>query len=178
MSTVYSAVGGSAFDSCRVITSNSFACSTIDNTPSSIAPKSTVSRSVTSPLVAPPMMASHSVVQPSVTQPFVAPLMLNQINYFSLNYPGRQQCFEPQSCLNLELFNGDIRKYHLFKRKFIRCIENSYADCEIRMSFLEEVCVGAASEVISGFCLVLTIGNMLTKELGSVWTKDSAIGES
>ena len=96
------------------------------------------------------MMASHSVVQPSVIQPFVAPPMLNQINYSSLNYPGRQQCFEPQPRLNLESFNSDILKYHPFKRKFIRCIENSYADYEIRMSFLEEVCVGAASEVISG----------------------------
>ena len=96
------------------------------------------------------MMASHSVVQPSVIKPFVAPPMLNQINYSSLNYPGRQQCFEPQPRLNLESFNSDILKYHPFKRKFIRCIENSYADYEIRMSFLEEVCVGAASEVISG----------------------------
>ena len=118
--------------------------------PSSIAPQSMVSRSVTPPLVAPPMMASHSVVQPSVTQPFVAPPMLNQINYSSLNYPGRQQCFEPQPRLNLDSFNGDILKYHPFKRKFIRCIENSHADYEIRTSFLEEVCVGAASEVISG----------------------------
>ena len=62
----------------------------------------------------------------------------------------RQQCFEPQPRLSLESFNGDILKYHPFKRKFIRCIENSYADYEIRMSFLEEVCVGAASKMISG----------------------------
>ena len=117
---------------------------------SSIAPQSMLSRSVTPPLVAPPMMASYSIVQPSVTQPFVAPPMLNQINYSLLNYSGRQQCFEPQPLLNLESFDGDILKYHPFKRKFVRCIENSYADYEIRMSCLKEVCVRAASEVISG----------------------------
>ena len=70
------------------------------------------------------------------------------------NYPGRQQCFEPQPRLNLESFEGDIFQYHPFRRKFVRCIESSYADHEIRMSFFEEVCVGAASEVISGLsCL-------------------------
>ena len=96
------------------------------------------------------MMASHSVVQSSVTQPIIAPPVFNEINHSSLNYPGRQQCFEPQPHLNQKQCDGDSLKHSPFKRKFFRCIENLYADYEIRMPFLEKVYVGAASEMISG----------------------------
>ena len=57
---------------------------------------------------------------------------------------------DPSPKLSLENFDGDILKYHTFKRKFKSCIEAVYQDFNIRMSFLEETCVGKAREVISG----------------------------
>ena len=52
--------------------------------------------------------------------------------------------------LSLKKFDGDILKCHTFKRKFKSYIEAVYQDFNIRMSFLEETCVGKAREVISG----------------------------
>ena len=50
----------------------------------------------------------------------------------------------------MEKFDGDILKYHTFKRKFKSCIEEAYQDYNVRMSFLEESCIGKAFEIISG----------------------------
>ena len=60
------------------------------------------------------------------------------------------QYHNPSLKLSLEKFDGDILKYHTFKRKSKSCIEAVYQDFNIRMSFLEETCVGKAREVISG----------------------------
>ena len=56
----------------------------------------------------------------------------------------------PVPRLSLEKFDGDILKYHTFKRKFKSCIEEAYQDYNVRMSFLEESCIGKAFEIISG----------------------------
>ena len=56
----------------------------------------------------------------------------------------------PVPRLSLEKFDGDILKYHTFKRKFKSCVEEAYQDYNVRMSFLEESCIGKAFEIISG----------------------------
>ena len=51
---------------------------------------------------------------------------------------------------SLEKFDGDISKYHTFKRKFKSCVEEAYPNYNVRMLFLEESCNEKAFEIISG----------------------------
>ena len=71
---------------------------------------------------------------PFATSHFVAPAV-----------PPPEQYSHPSS----RLFDGNPLKYHTFKRKFKGCVEEAYQDFNIRMSFLEETCVGKALDVIS-----------------------------
>jgi len=53
--------------------------------------------------------------------------------------------------MTLEKFSGVVLKYHTFKKKFRSCIEEVYQDFNVRMTFLEDSCVGKALEVIPGW---------------------------
>ena len=64
--------------------------------------------------------------------------------------PPPVQYSHPSSRLTLEKFDGNPLIYHTFKRKFKGCVEEVFQDFNIRMSFLEETCVGKALDVISG----------------------------
>ena len=94
--------------------------------------------------VGPPQEPASSGLRPIISsgQP--------QNDGWLFNYYGIQ----PRPQLTLAKFDGDVLKFGNFRRQFGKYVEEIYSDYNDRMSFLENLCVGQAQEVILGLsCL-------------------------